>query len=277
MEETLLLSLPEGMQIEQIQSTETGLLIAVIATHPTSRCPLCGDCSSFVHSSYRRLVRDVPCGGQKVQLSLTVRKFFCRNALCSRKIFTERIPLFVAPWAHVTIRFGRALQSIGLATSGKAGTRLAERLSIHTSRQTILRRVMDLPNVPTGSVLYLGIDDFSFRRGQWFGTILVDVEHRRVIDVLPDRRTETSALWMRQRPEIAVVSRDRGGEYASAATQGAPQALQCADSTQRVLRSGRHLGSLFALVEVDPHPYPCHQQRRHSQVPSLFSLGGQMG
>jgi transposase len=158
-----------------------------------------------------------------------VRKFFCRNALCPRKVFTERMSQFVEPWARVTIRLCQTLQSIGLATSGKGGTRLAERLSIQTSRQTILRRVMALPNVPTGSVLYLGIDDFSFRRGQWFGTLLVDLEGHRVIDLLPDRRAETSAQWMRQRPDITVVSRDRGGEYASAASQGAPQALQVAD------------------------------------------------
>ena len=229
MEGTQLLQLPEGMLIDHIQATDTGLLIAVTATVLTSRCPLCKEVSSFIHSSYCRRLRDVPCGGRQVQLCLMVRKFFCRNALCERKVFTERLPSFAEPWARITLRLCKALQAIGLATSGKAGSRLAKRLSIHTSRQTVLRRVMDLPPVPTPSVLYLGIDDFSFRRGLRFGTILVDLEHHRVIDVLPDRQAETSAQWMRLRPEITVVSRDRGGEYASAATQGAPQALQCAD------------------------------------------------
>jgi transposase len=229
MEGTMLLQLPEGMLIDHIQATDTGLLIAVTATALTSRCPLCGEVSSSVHSSYCRSVRDVPCGGRRVQLCLMVRKFFCRNALCERKVFTEQLPSFVEPWARMTMRLCQALQAIGLATSGKGGTRLARRLSMHTSRQTVLRRVMDLPSVPTPSVLYLGVDDFSFRRGQWFGTILVDIERHRVIDVLPDRRAETVARWMRLRPEITVVSRDRGGEYASAAREGAPQALQCAD------------------------------------------------
>jgi len=83
------------MLIDQVQITETGLLVAVIATHPTSRCPLCSEVSSSIHSSYRRIVRDVACGGRRVQLSLTVRKFFCRNVLGPRKIFTERMPQFV--------------------------------------------------------------------------------------------------------------------------------------------------------------------------------------
>src|SRR5437660_8667188 len=89
--------------------------------------------------------------------------------------------------------------------------------------------MMDLPDYARASVVYLGIDDFSFQRGYRFGTILVDLEGHRPIDLLPDRQVETSAAWMRDNPEIAVVSRDRGSEYASAAAQGAPQAIQVAD------------------------------------------------
>ncbi len=229
MERTPLLPLPEGMLIDQIKATETSLLVAVISTHPTSCCPLCWEPSSSIHSHYSRAVADVPCGGRQVQLSLTVRKFFCRNRLCQRKVFTERLPQLVEPWARMTIRLCQSLQSIGLATCGKGGARLAARLGIQSTRQTILRRIMDLPPPAPSSVLLLGIDDFSFRRGQWFGTILVNLERHQVIDLLPDRQAETSAQWMRQRPEITVVSRDRGSEYAKAATQGAPQALQCAD------------------------------------------------
>ena len=100
MEGTPLLPLPDQMLIDQVQLTETGLCIAVIATHPTSRCPLCSELSSSVHSRYSRVLRDVPCGGRQVQLVLTVRTFFCRNALCPRKVFTERIPQFVERMPH---------------------------------------------------------------------------------------------------------------------------------------------------------------------------------
>ncbi len=129
----------------------------------------------------------------------------------------------------MTIRHGQALQSIGLSTCGKGGAKLAARLGMQASRHTMLRRIMDLPDGSAGSVVYVGVDDFSFRRGYRFGPILVNLESHRVVDLLPDRRAETAAQWMRKPPDVMVVSRDRGGEYASAATQGAPQALQCAD------------------------------------------------
>jgi transposase len=229
MDETSLLDLPEGMRIEQIQITENGLVIQVVATAPTSCCPLCAQPSSSLHCHYRRTLRDVPCAGRRVQLVLTVRKFSCRNPYCPRKVFAERFPAFVEPWARMTIRHYEQITSIGLATCGKGGVRLAARLGIHTTRQTILRRIMELPDRSAGSVLYLGIDDFSFRRGHWFGTILVDLESHRPVDLLPDRQADTAARWMRQHPDITVVSRDRGSEYAAAASAGAPQAIQVAD------------------------------------------------
>src|SRR5260370_2328830 len=133
------------------------------------------------------------------------------------------------PWARMTIRYCQQITSIGLATCGKGGAKLAARLGMQTTRQTILRRIMDLPDLPPSSILYLGIDDFSFRRGYRFGTILVNLENRRVVDLLPDREADSSVAWMRQHPDLMAVSRDRGGEYASAAREGAPQAIQCAD------------------------------------------------
>jgi transposase len=246
MESNPLFPLPEGMQIDQIQANQNEVRITVIATHPTSCCPLCHQPSSSIHSRYRRTVRDAPCSGRRVQLALRVRKFFCCNPLCERKIFTERLPELVHPWARMTIRSCQQLTSVGLATCGKGGTRLAARLGMHTSRQTILRRIMDLPDPPLGSIVYLGIDDFAFRRGCHFGTILVNLESHRVVDLLPDRKAETSAAWMHHQLDLMVVSRDRGGEYASAVVQGAPQALQCADRFHLLKNLGEALEGLLA-------------------------------
>ncbi len=246
MEETSLLSLPEGMVVDQITRTENGLLIEIVATSATSCCPSCSEPSSSIHCHYRRTLRDAPCAGRRVQLVLTVRKFSCRNPYCERKVFAERFPTFVEPWARTTIRHCQQITSIGLATCGKGGTRLAARLGIHTTRQTILRRIMALPESSAESILFLGIDDFSFRRGLRFGTLLVNLESRRVVDLLADREAETSAAWMRQHPDLKAVSRDRGGAYASAAAQGAPQATQCADRFHLLKNLGEALEDLLA-------------------------------
>ncbi|EFH85218.1 ISL3 family transposase [Ktedonobacter racemifer] len=246
MEGASLFSLPEGMQVSQIQITDNGIVVEVIATVPTSCCPLCSEPSSSIHCHYRRDLRDVPCAGRRVQLFLTVRKFSCRNPLCQQKVFAERIPTFVEPWARMTIRYGQQITSIGLATCGKGGARLAACLGIQTTRQTILRRIMDLPENLSGSILFLGIDDFSFLRGYRFGTILVNLESHRVVDLLPDRKANTSAAWMRQHPDLMAISRDCGGEYASAAREGAPQAIQCADRFHLLKNLGEALEGLLA-------------------------------
>jgi transposase len=157
----------------------------------------------------------------------------------------------------MTIRYCQELTSIGLATCGKGGTKLAARLGMQTSRQTVLRRIMDLPDLPGSALVYLGIDDFSFRRGYRFGTICVDLESRRVVDLLPDRKAATSAAWMHQQPDLMVVSRDRGGEYASAVTQGAPQALQCADRFHLLKNLGEAVEGLLArhlAASCNRHP-----------------------
>src|SRR6266487_4209408 len=174
----------------------------LVSTKAGSCCPLCFCPATRCHSHYARVVADLPCAGFRVQLILHVRRFFCDHTDCIRKIFTERLPAFVLPWARLTVRLCEALQSVGEASCGELGTRLAERLAIQTSPTTILRRIMVLPTAAVERVSELGIDDFSFRRGRNFGTILVDMQSHQTIDLLPDRKKETAAAWMSAHPEI---------------------------------------------------------------------------
>jgi len=140
------------------------LRLHVTATSRIPTCPLCAQPATRMHSRYSRVVKDLPCAGQQVQLILHVRKFFCDTANCVRKIFVERLPQLVAPWAQMTTRLGQAIQAIGLATCGRLGARLASRLGITTSWMTIVRRVMALPMQPAEQVQCLGIDDFCATR-----------------------------------------------------------------------------------------------------------------
>ncbi len=222
-------ALPKQLAIMDIEMSDDVLTITALSTQAYPCCPLCGKPSARIHSLYLRQVADLPCSGRQVRLLVQVRKCFCDTLDCIRKIFVERLTPFVEPWARVTQRLFQIVQVIGLATGGRLGVRVTSRLGIQTSRHTILRRIMALPTEPVGQITELGIDDFSFKRGRTFGTLLVDLQSHQVLDVLPDRKAETAAAWMASHPEIRVVSRDRGGDYAAAAQTSAPQAIQCAD------------------------------------------------
>jgi len=224
-----LLGLPEELEVVDGDITEKMITVVAVSTQTAPCCPLCGTTASRIHSHYSRQLADVPCAQKRVRLILHVRKFFCDVKTCPRKIFTERLAPFIEPWARVTTRLFKEVENIGLATSGMLGTRLGDRLGIRTSWMTILRRIMAYPTAPVERVVQLGIDDFSFRRGRTFGTILVDMQSHKVIDLLPDRKAKTASAWMSAHPEIDLVSRDRAGDYASAAKASVPQAVQCAD------------------------------------------------
>lgn len=188
MEGTQLLSLSPDLRLEQITATDTTLVIHLVSTQRACPCPFCGQSSEHMHSYYRRIVADVPSGAKSVRLELEVRKFFCRTASCSRKIFTERLPELVEPWARKTTRLQVALQALGLATGAAVASRLAPQVGMRVSATTLLRslRTMSTPTIET--VYVLGLDDWAYKRGQTYGTILVDLERHRVIDLLDVKR-----------------------------------------------------------------------------------------
>src|SRR5258708_6218356 len=240
------LALPEGLEVTAIEMIDEVLTITAVSRHVSPCCPLCGTPALRVHSRYTRQITDLPCSGQQVRLLVQVRKCFCQVPGCARKIFLERLTPFVEPWARVTRRLCQIVQILGLATGGRLGIRVTDRLGIETSRHTILRRIMALPTELAGEVSQIGIDDFSFRRGRKFGTIIVDLQTHKVLDVLADRTADTSAAWIAAHPEIELVSRDRGGDYAAAARKAAPQATQTADRFHLLKNLGEALEGVLA-------------------------------
>jgi transposase len=164
-----------------------------------------------------------------VRVQLRVRKFFCDHPACPRQIFTERLPPVAAPWARRTLRLAQRLLAYGLALGGEAGARLVAQLGLRTSPDTLLRLVQAAPAPTTPAPEVIGVDEWAWRRGQRYGTILVNLEDRRVLDLLPDRSAESVATWLAQQPTITVGCRDRSALYADGIRQGAPQAVQVVD------------------------------------------------
>jgi Transposase len=141
----------------------------------------------------------------------------------------EHFPQVVQRYARMTDRLIKALQSAGVITNGADATQIASSFSVPTTAKTIIRRVLQLPLPSEGSVQKVGIDEWAWKKGQHYGTILVDLEKRRVVQLLADRSVETSQAWLRKHPEIDLVSRDRGKLFREAATLGAPQAKEALD------------------------------------------------
>jgi transposase len=297
-----LLALPDGLEVVSITTTKKLLTIHIASCAASSICPLCARAATHVRSYYTRLVADVPCAGRQVQLVLRVRKFRCDTASCPRKVFAERLGPFIEARARKTTRLRESIEAIGLSTCGEVGARLAKRLGIQTSPTIILRQIMDLPLPAVGTVTHLGLDDFALRRGRTYGTVLVDLTRHKVLDLLPDRQTKTAKTWIQAHPEIELVSRDRGGDYAAAARQGAPQALQAADRFHLVknlaeaaqkalahcgtqLRKDRKAAEMTAepppqepsasLVTSDGQPYSAHQTERYERYQQVMTLRDQ--
>ena len=237
---SLFFSLPDGIFVSSVRATTTELVLHIACRHACAACPLCQQPSERVHGHYGRTVADLPCAGRRVILRLSVRKFVCSTPTCPRQIFTERLPDLVQSYARMTNRLRDALVALGLATSAEVSERLAPSLGMLISAPTLLRRLRAVACPPPKSVRILGVDDWAWKKGQTYGTILVDLEKRCPIELLPDRKEETLTAWLLTHPEIDVISRDRGGEYAAAAKKGAPQAQQIADKFHLVknLRDG---------------------------------------
>ncbi len=125
-----LFPLPEGLELTSVSEETDAVLVRVTSGRSPSPCPLCSIPSSSIHSYYRRHPMDLPCAGRPIRLLLTVRKFFCRNPACARKIFSERLPELIEPSSRLTSRLRGAVQEIGFASCGKAGERLAKLLGI---------------------------------------------------------------------------------------------------------------------------------------------------
>lgn len=245
MVELTLLPDPTCLHLLQLEAEEKVITATVTTTAQSATCPLCTCSSEKVHSRYVRILADLPWMKCAVRLKLYTRRFFCLNPDCQRNIFTERLPDVVAPYAHKTLRFTEVLTLIGFALGGEAGKRLAQGMGMLSSPDTLLRLLHTTPTEKYSPPRILGVDDFSFLRAKKFGTILIDLEKRVPIDLLPDREASSLATWLKANPGIEIISRDRGGPYAEGARQGAPQARQVADRFHLLVNLSETLEGFF--------------------------------
>lgn len=224
----LLPDLP-GLSIHQITRTEGVITVLAHSQTTCASCPSCGHLSSQVHSRYQRTLADLPWSGRSVRLVIQVHRFFCKHPGCARTTFAEALPALASRSARRTTRLKEVLERLGLALGGEAAARLTAILGMRSSPDTLLRLLRRLPDDPVEPPRVVSLDDWAWRRGHRYGTIICDLERHRRLDVLPDRDATAVAAWLKRYPSIEIMSRDRSDTYATAAKLGAPQAIQVTD------------------------------------------------
>ncbi|WP_019587602.1 ISL3 family transposase [Deinococcus apachensis] len=254
----------KGLIVKHLALDGSTLHLKVISAASDANCPLCGQRSYRLHSRSTRTLHDLPFGGFPTVVHLRLHRFRCLQPDCVRRVFCERLPLLVTPYAQRTLRCTRALTHLASTASGRGGARLGTQLDLTASASTLIRQLHRPLVLPPCRLLHVGIDDFAFRKGQTYGTVIVDLDTHRPVEILPDRTTTVVADWLRQHPEIELVTRDRSTEFACAVTQSLPNAVQVLDrwhllknlreALERFL--GRHQN---VLRETTPAPKPRSQ------------------
>lgn len=269
----------QDLIIQNLTCHPDHIRVDVQSKQPDSPCPACGVLSSHIHSHYQRLLKGLPVAGRKFSFSLLVRRFRCREGLCSRKIFCERLLDVAHPYARWTLQAQRLIQDVACQHGGEVGALMLCRMFLPVSPTTLLRRIRQTTLPEQKEPKVIGIDDFAFRKGQTYGTVITDLEAGRIIEVLPDRTSSTLETWLKAHPGVEVISRDRATEYRKACIDGAPQAQQVLDrwhilknfrdaverylkrSSSDLMRAAQQIG-----MSVQPRIYAATQTRVSEQA-----------
>jgi transposase len=267
--------IPVGLAVEALAQSTDAIVVTVRSGAIEGRCPECGAASRRVHSRYLRQVSDLPCSGRRVHLRIMARRFFCGVERCRRRIFAERFDDgVVARRSRRTARLECIVHHLGLALGGRPAASFAKRLMVPVSNDTLLRVVRRRARCHSERLRVVGIDDWAYRRNHRYGSIVCDLERRRIVTLLPDRERATVETWLANHPEIEIVSRDRGGGYGEAAAKALPHVVQVADRwhlmenasaafLDAVRKSMRSIRAAIGATTISPELLTCAEKLQY--------------
>ena len=192
-------------------------------------CPVCSVHSQWVHSRYVRHVADEAVGSRPLVIDLSVRRLYCENPSCPRTTFVEQVEGLTVRYQRRTPALQAVVEAVARVLAGRAGARLLAHLHQTLSCASMLTCLLGIPLPERPVPAVIGVDDFALRRSHKYATIIIHALTRDRIEVLPDRRAETLASWLRTHPGVEVVCRDGSATYAQAITDALPAARQVSD------------------------------------------------
>ncbi|KMO96053.1 ISL3 family transposase [Streptomyces roseus] len=276
------------LAVRQVTVVNDDLMVDANGCGPPGGCPACQHPAARVHSRYWRHIAGLPVGGRRLIVRLRVRRFFCDQPRCPRRTFVEQVVGLTEPRRRSSMAARSAMRSVAVELGGRPGARLCAKLRLYGRRASLLGE-LTAPSVPARAPRVLGIDEFAFRKGRTYGTVLVDVESSRPVDVLPDRETSTVTAWLQEHPGAEIICRDRLMAFTKAIRQAAPDALEVADrwhllqnlSTAVEKTCRRHRGCLRQSagpgtsppLAAPETPLLGRIRQRHAEVNELAATG----
>ena len=238
--------LSSGLLVQNIEQSDGVFHVYATSSSEEGTCPYCGHKSKKVHSRYVRVIHDLSILGHRVIIYLGVRKFFCHNHKCDKATFAEQPGTEVFRYRRRTCRCEVAVARQGISTSSNSASRLLSLLGIPVSSSTVLRDLHRLCPSSYEDVREIGVDDWAWRKGVTYGSIVIDLKEGRPIDLLGDRETDSFREWMQCHGQVELVSRDRSTDYSSAIAALDKPVTEVADKFHLVKNIYDRFGKLIA-------------------------------
>ena len=235
------------MKVNHFESRQNGLIIFASSKTKGAPCPECGMLNYSVHDYYYRSVTDLPIFQKSTNIQMKTRKFRCKNSSCNRKVFSEQNS-HVVRYSRRTDRVSKLLNRLSIELTGKQGSQLTALLLMSVSASTLTRIALRQPLPEIKQPRVLGVDDWAYRKGVSYGTILIDMETSRPIDILPSREKKELENWLTKYPDVEIVTRDRASSYSSAINEVCPNSIQIADRFHLLMNLSDALDRYFKSI-----------------------------